>query len=108
MYDQRKGSAMKKLILLAVVLLAVFFMTGCAPGPNELVHTPDAAGTLAGFWKGLWHGFISMFTFIISLFNDHVTIYEIHNNGGWYNLGFLLGVMFFYGGSGGGAGRKRK
>ena len=99
---------MKKLLLVAVILVAVFFMTGCAPGPNELVNTPSVGGELAGFWKGLWHGFISFFTFVISLFSDRVTIYEIHNNGGWYNFGFLLGVMSFYGGSGGGASRKRK
>lgn len=99
---------MKKLILFAVILLSVFLVTGCTPGPNEFVNTPNAGGELAGFWKGLWHGFISFFTFIISLFNDRVTIYEIHNNGGWYNLGFLLGVMFFYGGSGGGAGRRKR
>jgi hypothetical protein len=32
-----------------------------------------------------------------------VHIYEIHNNGGWYNFGFLLGVSIFFGGSGSGA-----
>jgi hypothetical protein len=29
----------------------------------------------------------------VSLFNPDVGIYEIHNNGAWYNLGFLLGIM---------------
>jgi hypothetical protein len=52
---------------------------------------------------GLWHGFIALFTFIISLFRDDVSIYEVVNNGGWYNFGFILGVMIFWGGSGGGA-----
>lgn len=99
---------MKRTLLLTAVLVALFLMTGCAPGPNELAGSVGGAGTLAGFWNGLWHGFISLFTFIVSLFSDRVTIYEVHNNGNWYNLGFLLGVMFFFGGSGGGAGRKRK
>ncbi|NNE45815.1 MAG: hypothetical protein HKN37_04060 [Rhodothermales bacterium] len=99
---------MKKLLLFTVILLAVFFMTGCAPGPNELAESANAMGELAGFWKGLWHGFISLFTFIVSLINDNVTIYEVHNDGALYNLGFLLGVMAFFGGSGGGASRKRK
>lgn len=99
---------MKKSIVLVVMLFALFLLAGCAPGPNELAGSPGDLGATAGFWKGLWHGFISLFTFIISLFSDKVTIYEVHNNGGWYNLGFLLGVMAFYGGSGGGAGRKKK
>ncbi len=99
---------MKKSLLLLFVLFTVFLMTGCAPTPNELAGTPGDLGVAAGFWKGLWHGFISLFTFIISLFNDRVTIYEAHNTGALYNLGFLLGVVAFYGGSGGGAGRKKK
>ncbi|MFC2088797.1 hypothetical protein ACFLSX_04280, partial [Calditrichota bacterium] len=57
---------------------------------------------------GLWHGFISLFSFIASLFYDNVSIYEVHNNGNWYNLGFILGIMCFFGGSGGGAGRRSK
>ncbi len=55
-----------------------------------------------------WHGFISPFTFLISLFSDTVHIYEIHNNGGWYNFGFLLGASIIFGGSGGGAARRRR
>ncbi|NNE34681.1 MAG: hypothetical protein HKN13_05570 [Rhodothermales bacterium] len=99
---------MKNVFLVPLALLIIFFATGCAPGPNELAESTNAMGELAGFWKGLWHGFISLFTFIVSLLNDNVTIYEVHNNGALYNLGFLLGVMAFYGGSGGGAGRKKK
>ena len=89
---------MKKLIPLLILILILIALAACAAGPNDLVNT---AGThaLAGFWKGLWHGFISLFTFIISLFKDNVNIYEVHNNGGWYNFGFILGVMTFYGGS---------
>ena len=30
--------------------------------------------------------------FVVSLFNDKVGIYETHNNGTWYNLGFVLGA----------------
>jgi len=88
-------------ILVAVVVLVA--MLGCAPGPNQLTGSPDDEGAVAGFWKGLWHGFIVLFTFLISLFNENVRIYEVHNNGGWYNFGYLLGVMMFFGGGGGGA-----
>jgi hypothetical protein len=30
-------------------------------------------------------------------------MYEVHNNGAWYNLGYLLGAAAILGGGGGGA-----
>lgn len=63
---------------------------------------------LAGFWLGLWHGLISPITFLVSLFNDHVSIYEVHNNGGWYNFGFMIGVSVIFGGGPGSASRRRR
>ena len=86
---------MKKSLMITIALSA-FLIIGCAAGPNPLVASND----VAGFWKGLWHGFIILFSFIISLFNDNVTIYEVNNNGGWYNFGFLFGAMMFWGGGG--------
>jgi hypothetical protein len=96
---------MKKALVAATAILAVVLLAGCVPGPNPLVGTPDAAGSVAGFWQGLLHGFIAFFTFIWSLFSDKVNIYEVHNNGAWYNFGFILGVMMFFGAGGGGASR---
>jgi hypothetical protein len=28
-----------------------------------------------------------------------VTVYEVHNQGGWYNFGFLLGAATIFGGA---------
>ena len=92
---------MKKMWILVSILLAALLLTSCAAGPNTMANQPGPEGEVAGFWTGLWHGFISFFTFIISLFNSDVSVYEVHNNGGWYNFGFILGIMMFYGGSGG-------
>lgn len=98
---------MGRTILLSVVLLLMLaFVIGCAAGPNSLVNSPDDQKTVAGFWKGLWHGFIMLFTFIISLFNHNIQIYEVHNSGIGYNFGYLLGAMIFF--SGGGRGSKRR
>ena len=99
---------MKKIMILSLLFLLALSLTGCAAGPNDLVDTPDDEGEVAGFWQGLWHGIISPITFIISLFSDTVHFYEIHNNGGWYNFGFLLGASATLGGSGGGATRCRR
>ena len=99
---------MKRLFAVFLISMMMLAISGCAAGPNELVNIPDEEGKVAGFWQGLWHGFISPFTFLISLFSDTVHIYEIHNNGGWYNFGFLLGASIIFGGSGGGAARRRR
>jgi len=73
-------------------LTLVIFLSSCAP-INEKIATE-----VAGFWTDLWHGFISFFTFIISLFNDNVSIYKLNNTVKPYNLGFILGIAFYYGG----------
>ncbi len=74
-------------------------------GPNELLNLENEQGRVAGFWRGLWHGLIAPFTFLISLFKENVGIYETHNNGKWYNFGYILGLMIIFGGNSG-AGKK--
>ena len=88
----------------ALALLAVIALAGCAPLANELVNTAPVDGQIAGFWQGLWHGLITPFAFIVSLFSGNVGIYEAHNNGGWYNFGFLIGASIMLGGGFGGGG----
>lgn len=83
------------LVLLGVVLL----LSGCAPGANPQVGTAAATGAPAGFWLGLWHGVIAPVTFVISLFNDGMNVYEVHNSGNLYNLGYVLGLGSIVGGS---------
>jgi hypothetical protein len=63
-----------------------------APGPNPLVNQPDGAGLVARAGAGLWHGLIAPVTLILSFFNSDVHMYEVHNAGSEYDLGFLLGV----------------
>ena len=76
-----------------LLLIAALVLMGCAPGPNTMENIiAPSSGDLAGFWLGLWHGMISFITFIISLFNDNVSVYEVHNSGGWYDFGFVLGA----------------
>ena len=99
---------MKKTSLIFLVALTVIILAGCAPGPNELINSTNAKGIVPGFWQGLWNGIISPVTFIISLFNKNVQIYEVHNNGNWYNFGFLLGVIIAFGGGARGSAARRK
>jgi hypothetical protein len=59
-------------------------------GPNSTFKAPDAEP--AGFWAGFWHGLIAPITLIVSLFNKDVRIYETHNSGVGYDVGFILGA----------------
>ena len=86
---------------LALTLLLV--LAACAPGPNNQKGTPGDKHSVAGFWLGLWQGFIAPLVFVVSLFVPDLNIYEIHNNGIWYNLGYLFGLACFFGGGGKGA-----
>lgn len=96
-----------RLAVPVIIMLGVLFLAGCAAGPNASAGLPAPDGEIAGFWMGLWHGFIAPFTFIISLFSDNVNIYEIHNNGGWYNFGFVFGASIIFGGGAKGASARK-
>lgn len=90
-----KYDLMKNKLRLHPFLIFIFIaivLTSCAPGSEKFSESA------AGFWMGMWHGFISFFTFLIGLFSDTVSIYENNNNGNWYDFGFILGITFFYGG----------
>jgi hypothetical protein len=90
---------MKKQILYSVLLvIAVVFISGCLAGTNTAAHLPGPDGEIAGFWMGLWHGIIAPVTFVISLFTENIHMYEVHNNGGWYDFGFVLGAGIIFGG----------
>jgi len=84
----------KKLAPLALVL----FLAACATQGTAAV-----APAAPGFLLGLWHGFIFPFAWIASLFMPEVAVYAVPNNGGWYDFGYFLGIVFL----GVGAGRAR-
>ena len=77
-----------KIFLLFAFILLLF---------SSCVHVIDiekcVSGTTEyGFLGGLWHGITAGIRFIGSLFNHDIAVYAVHNNGGWYNFGYLLGV----------------
>lgn len=74
---------MKTLALTA--LIALVFI-GCG-STNPL----EGAGGNYGFFSGLWDGFTVLFAFIGKMFGADWNIYEVTNNGNWYNFGFLIG-----------------
>ena len=92
----------KTVLLIVVVFLALSTMACTfSGGTNPLRDVPKGEnGPVAGFWDGLIHGAISPVLFVISLFDNHVNMYEVNNNGHWYDLGWVLGAgLLFKGGS---------
>ena len=119
---------MKKVLAFVSLAVLLFSAAGCAPGekvevttpesriqlttpgPNPEQTKPDASGHVAGALLGLWHGLIAPVTLVLSFFNPAYQMYEVHNNGPEYNLGFLIGVavvFLFLGILGGGRRRRR-
>lgn len=79
----------------AICLLALL-LSACSLAPDALSAAAQAPGLYAadgpGFFTGLWHGLITPIALVVSLFDHDVAFYAIPNNGGGYNLGFLLGI----------------
>lgn len=67
-------------------------------GPNSKYKLPGAEA--AGFFAGVWHGLIAPITFVVSMFNPDIRIYETNNVGRLYDLGFIIGISTSFGRSG--------
>jgi len=80
-------------ILMTVMLLLIMSLTGCVPGDGK--NTVDDP---AGFFWGVWHGWIAPISLIVGLFKEDIRIYEIYNNGWWYDLGFYIAIISGFGG----------
>lgn len=76
-----------KVLKIGLIVIILLSLCGCLA--NDGNHTKDKP---AGFLWGFWHGLISPIALIISLFRKEVGIYEVFNNGFWYNLGFLMSI----------------
>jgi hypothetical protein len=82
---------MKKdnIILVAVFILLLMIIDGCAPGSGA-----SSAKDPAGFFMGIWHGWIAPISLLWNLFFDHsIRIYEVYNTGWWYDFGFYIAII---------------
>lgn len=85
--SQPRSACRRRLALVTALVLVTLSLSACAASANVSV----GGGPRSGFLMGLWHGAISPITFVVSLFNADVAMYEVRNSGHWYDLGFLLG-----------------
>jgi hypothetical protein len=82
-----------KFIIITIVLLSfVLCFTSCAPGSGaSTVEDP------AGFFSGVWHGWIAPICLIWSIFDPSIRIYEPINSGWWYDFGFYIAIIGGFG-----------
>ena len=73
----------------ALPVLALALLASCADQASSGV-APGAPG----FLFGLWHGFIFPAAGVLRLFMPDVAVYAVPNNGGWYDFGYFVGVVF--------------
>jgi hypothetical protein len=83
----------QRLLIFVLFIVLVFIGFGCFPQNGD--YTKD---TPAGFFTGIWHGWIAPLSLIVSIFNHSIRIYETNNTGWWYDLGFYMAVISGFGG----------
>ena len=76
---------MKRVAIVAAALL----LAACARQADTAV-----AATAPGFLYGVWHGFIFPVAWVVSLFDADTAVYAVPNNGGWYDFGYFVGIVF--------------
>ena len=79
-----------KTIRLSALFVAMLALAACAAHQASSAVQPQAPG----FLLGVWHGFIFPLAWIASLFLSDVSIYAVPNNGGWYDFGYFIGIVF--------------
>ncbi len=84
---------MKKGLLVGVVLLLLVGLSGCMAGVESRFDVQPA-----GFFFGIWHGWLAPLSLILKIFNPAHTIYEINNTGFGYELGFYMAIISGFGG----------
>ena len=82
----------KQLMLVCLASILMILMSGCVPGDGS--YTDE---NRAGFFWGIWHGWLAPVSLIMGIVNNHLRVYEIHNTGWWYDLGFYMAIISGFG-----------
>ncbi len=85
--------AKKRSYGLFLIILVLISLTACVPG--------DGVNTLsnpAGFFYGIWHGWLAPLTLLLHFFDSNIRLYEVYNVGWWYDFGFYMAIISGFGG----------
>lgn len=81
------------ILIMVLFIVTVVLLTGCIPGDGA-----NDAQNPAGFFWGVWHGWIAPISLVIGIFDHNIRLYEINNSGWWYDFGFYIAVISGFGG----------
>ena len=83
----------KNILIICATIALLLFVTSCVPGSGSNSPTNPA-----GFFKGIWHGWVAPVSLIWGLFESNIRIYEVNNTGWLYDLGFYISIISGFGG----------
>jgi hypothetical protein len=83
----------KNILFLFLIVIMIVTINGCMPGSGA-----STTKNPAGFFTGVWHGWIAPISLIVGLFNPEVRVYESFNIGWWYDFGFYVAILGGFGG----------
>lgn len=86
-------SGLRLILVTSLLLILMAGLSGCIPGDGTYTES-----NRAGFFWGIWHGWLAPLSLIISLFNKNIQIYEPFNSGWWYDLGYYMAIISGFGG----------
>ena len=61
-------------------------------------HRTEFKADPAGFFSGIWHGWIAPISLVVGFFKSEIRIYEIYNAGWWYDFGYYMAIISGFGG----------
>ncbi|TVR54657.1 MAG: hypothetical protein EA426_16745 [Spirochaetaceae bacterium] len=82
-----------RVVKIVVIVAVVVVLAGCLPG-----HSRYTTERPAGFFWGVWHGWVAPVSLIAGLFVENVRLYETTNTGWWYDFGFYIAIISGFGG----------
>jgi ABC-type multidrug transport system permease subunit len=82
----------RSVLVFIIMAAAIVTLSGCFPG-GTMYNDQEPAG----FFSGVWHGWIAPISLIVGFFKSDIRIYEPTNTGWWYDLGFYIAVISGFG-----------
>lgn len=76
-----------------LAVAAAVLLLSCLPGDGKATPADPA-----GFFSGVWHGWVSPISLIVGIFDHRIRVYESANSGWWYDFGFYIAIVGGFGG----------
>lgn len=86
--------------LVIFMIISALLFSGCANSCEQIDYYTGVMSEpiTYNFFGGILHGILMPFNFIGSLFSSCIEMYASNHVKGWYDFGYLIGVIFSIGG----------